>query len=49
MARTHYSLEYREQIVAMVQSGRSIASVAKEFGLANQSVRIWVRRVRKVR
>ena len=42
MARKHYSLEYREQIVALVQSGRSIASVAKEFGLANQTVRNWV-------
>ena len=42
MARKHYSLEYREQIVALVKSGRSIASVAKEFGLANQTVRNWV-------
>ena len=30
MARKHYSLEYREQIVAMVKSGRSITSVATE-------------------
>ena len=43
MARKHYSLEYREQIVALVQSGRSIASVAKEFGLADQTVRNWVK------
>ena len=34
MARKHYSLEYRAQIVAFAQSGRSIVSVAKEFGLA---------------
>ena len=41
MARKHYSLEYREQIVALVKSGRSITSVAKEFGLADQTVRNW--------
>jgi len=43
MARKHYSLEYREQIVALVKSGRSITSVAKEFGLADQTVRNWVK------
>ena len=43
MARKHYSLEYREQIVALVQSGRSIASVAKEFGLADQTIRNWLK------
>ena len=42
MARKHYSMEYREQIVELVQSGRSIGSVAKEFGLVNQTVRNWV-------
>ena len=41
MARKHYSLEYREQIVAMVQSGRSIAPAEKELGLAKQTVRNW--------
>ena len=43
MARKHYSLEYREQIVALVQSGRSITSVAQEFGLADQTVRNWLK------
>ena len=43
MARKHYSLEYREQIVALVKSGRSVTSVAKEFGLADQTVRNWVK------
>ena len=43
MARKHYSLEYREQIVALVQSGRTISSVATEFGLANQTVRNWLK------
>ena len=42
MARKHYSLEYREQMVALVQSGRSIPSAAKEFGLADQTVRNWL-------
>ena len=39
MARKHYSLEYREQIIALVKSGRSITSVAQEFDLADQTVR----------
>ena len=39
MARKYYSLVYREQIVGSVQSGRTINSVAREFGLANQTVR----------
>ena len=43
MARKHYPLEYREQIVALVKSGRSITSVAKEFGLADQAVRNWLK------
>ncbi|MXZ54776.1 MAG: transposase family protein [Gammaproteobacteria bacterium] len=38
MARKHYSLEYREQIVALVKSGRSITSVAQIFGLADQTL-----------
>ena len=43
MARKHYSLEYREQMVALVKSGRSITSVAQEFGLADQTVRNWLK------
>ena len=42
MARNHYSLEYREQMVALVQSGCSITSVAKEYGLADQTIRNWL-------
>ena len=45
MTRNHYSLDYREQIVAMVQSGRSIGSVATEFGLTDQTVRNWLKKV----
>ena len=41
MARKHYSLAYREQIVVWVQLVRSIASVAKEFGFADQTIRRW--------
>ena len=47
MARKHYTLEYREQIVALVKSGRSITSVAKEFGLADQTVPNWLREARE--
>ncbi|NKN34230.1 transposase [Marichromatium bheemlicum] len=39
-----YTLEFKEQAVKRVQSGRSIASVAREMGLVEQTVRNWVRR-----
>ena len=45
MTRKHDSFEYREQIVALVQLGRSIGSVATEFCLANQSVPNWPKEV----
>lgn len=43
MARKHYFLKCREQIVALVQSGRSIESVAQVSGLADQTVRNWLK------
>ena len=39
MARKLYSFEYREQIVALVQTGRSIASVTTESDLTDHLVR----------
>ncbi|MBK1710734.1 hypothetical protein CKO17_16980 [Marichromatium gracile] len=39
-----YTLEFKEQAVKRVQSGRSITSVAREMGLVEQTVRNWVRR-----
>ena len=43
MVRKHYKLEYREQIVVLVQSGRSIFSVSTEFGPADQTIRNWLK------
>ncbi|AHF04562.1 transposase IS3 [Marichromatium purpuratum 984] len=39
-----YTLEFKGRAVRQVRSGRSIASVAREMGLVEQTVRNWVRR-----
>jgi transposase len=39
--RPPYPPEFRQQIVALVKTGRSIASLSKEFGLSEQSIRNW--------
>ncbi|MBK1724425.1 helix-turn-helix domain-containing protein [Thiocystis violacea] len=35
--------EFREQVVKRVQKGKSMRGVAKEMGLAEQTVRNWVK------
>ena len=47
MARIHNCLEYREQLEALLQSGRSLASLAKEFVLTDQTVRNWVKKAQE--
>ena len=42
MSRKHYPKEYREQIVALARSGRSLSSLAREFEPSLQTVRKWV-------
>jgi len=39
-----YPPEYRHKIVELVRSGRSIASVAREFELPDQTLRNWLKR-----
>jgi transposase len=39
--RPPYPPEFRQQILALVEAGRSIASLSKEFGLSEQSIRNW--------
>lgn len=41
--RALYTLEFKQEAVRVVQSGRSCVSVAKEFGIANQTLDSWVR------
>jgi transposase len=48
MAKRHlsgrsYPPEFREQIVELHHAGRSAASLAKEFGLAHQTVLNWLK------
>ena len=38
-----YTAEFREQVVKRVQEGKSMRGVAKEMGLAEQTVRNWVK------
>ena len=41
--RSPYDPEFRFRIIELKRSGRSIASLAKEFGPTEQSIRNWVR------
>lgn len=36
-----YSVEFKEQVVALVRTGRSRLSVAKEFGISDATVGEW--------
>lgn len=40
--RPPYPADFREQIVALAQSGRSIAELAREFEPSEQTIRNWV-------
>lgn len=42
--RPPYAREYREEAVRLVhESGRSIGQIAKDLGIADQSLRNWVK------
>ena len=42
--RGRYPPEYRERLVELARSGRSPASLAREFEPSEQTIRNWVRR-----
>ena len=42
MSRKHYPAEYREQIVKLARTGRSIASLAQEFEPTGPTIRSWL-------
>lgn len=42
-SRQPYPQAFREQIVDLVRSGRSIASLAREFEPSEQSIRNWIK------
>ena len=47
--RTHqpYPAEYRAQIIELVRSGRSPASLEKEFGVTATTIRSWLRQAER--
>jgi transposase-like protein len=38
-----YSPEFRARIIELVRAGRTLASLAKEFGVTEVSIRSWVK------
>jgi transposase len=40
---TAYPPEFREQICELHRAGRTMGSLAREFGLADQTVRNWIK------
>jgi transposase len=43
MPRKQYPVEFREQIVELAQNGRSVASLAREFGPTESTIATWVK------
>jgi transposase-like protein len=41
--KQEYTAEFREQVIKRVQEGKSMRGVAKEIGLAGQTIRNWVK------
>lgn len=41
--RPPYPTEFREQIVALARSGRSVAALAKEFEPSDATIRSWLK------
>lgn len=43
MARSPYPKEFREQIVSLYRSGRSVAELEEEFEPCDQTIRNWIK------
>ncbi len=41
--RGRYRPDFKERLVELVRSGRSVGSVAREFGASEQAIRNWVK------
>jgi transposase len=41
--------EFRQQIIELVRSGRSLRSLAREYGVSEQGIRNWVRQAERNR
>ena len=42
--RTRYPTEFREQLVALARAGRSVESLAREYGPCAATIHGWVKR-----
>lgn len=41
MSRKRFPVEFKRECVALIRSGRSVASVSKECGVSEQSLHRW--------
>jgi len=46
MARRGYPAEFRQRVLELVASGRSVRDVARDLGISEQSIYIWRRQDR---
>jgi transposase len=46
MARKGYAPEFRARVVALIDSGQSVAEVAAQFELSEQTIYTWRRQAR---
>ena len=46
MARSGYPAEFRQRVLELVASGRSVRDVARDLGISEQSIYIWRRQDR---
>ena len=44
MARKHYSREFKEEAVKLVESGTNVRQAAKDLGVSEHTLRDWVKR-----
>ena len=42
IVRARYTLEYKQEAVRLVEGGRAIGAVARDLGIADQTVHNWV-------
>ena len=46
MGRRGYPPEFRRRVIDLVESGRSVAEVARDLGISEQSISVWRRQDR---
>ena len=46
MARRGYPAEFRRRVIALVEGGKKVAEVSREFGISEQTIYVWLRQAR---